>query len=158
MFQILVPASIAAYIADRVRSWHPPVKNPKLRRCDPLGCGHFGASRDGGARLHKGLDIVAMPGQAVYAPMSGTVSKFVTSRGLSGVSISDNKDMSAKVIYVNPKQGIDVVSKGDFIGFAQDIRPTYGAGITNHIHVEAIKNGKNVNPLPMFPLAERVFW
>lgn len=157
MFQLIIPAAIVAYISDRLRSWNAPVKNPKLRGCDPLGCGHFGASRDGGSRLHKGLDIVTRPNQAVYAPISGTVTKFTTSRGLNGVSIADG-NKTAKVIYISPKQGISVVRKGDFIGWAQDIKPVYGYGITNHIHVEAIKNGKNVDPLPLFPIYERVFW
>lgn len=35
--------------------------------------GAYGAPRDGGSRLHKGVDVAVRPGAPVYAPVSGRV-------------------------------------------------------------------------------------
>jgi murein DD-endopeptidase MepM/ murein hydrolase activator NlpD len=56
----------------------PDFANPTgrpMREHDAYGEGEFGASRDGGARRHEGVDYDATPGQAVVAPISGFVSK-----------------------------------------------------------------------------------
>ncbi len=56
----------------------PPV-NPwrGTRGTDSWGSGVFGASRDGGARQHLGLDFIAVVGDDVCAPITGTVASAV---------------------------------------------------------------------------------
>ena len=50
-----------------------PVLNSLQIRSDSYGDGHFGASRDGGARDHEGIDLVVVPGEVVYSPMDAVV-------------------------------------------------------------------------------------
>lgn len=148
MFQVLFPvAIIAAFFYER-KFWTSPVKNPKARGCDALGCGKYLASRDGGTREHKGLDLETSVGQKVYAPISGMATTFSTDRGLRGVLIKEGGN-AAKVIYINPANGVNgrIVKKGEIIGWAIDIRPTYGSSITNHVHFEALINGAHVDPV-----------
>ena len=45
----------------------------KLRKCDPQGCGHYGASR--GTRKHNGVDVLREPGITLYSPVVGVVTK-----------------------------------------------------------------------------------
>ena len=157
MIQFLVPLFGAAYIADRATNWHPPVKCPKARGIDPLGSGGFGASRDGGSRLHKGLDIVSKPGQTVYAPIGGVLYTFATEKGLRGVQIRGENGDVAKVIYLRPfLESGSIVSKGQEVGEAVDIVPFYGRGITNHVHFEAIIDGVSLNPVKKLPLLTRM--
>lgn len=145
--QILIPVIIALLWLDSTRYWKSPVKNPKKRGCDPLGCGNYLASRDGGTREHKGVDLETSVGQKVFAPISGVGRTFSTDRGLRGISIKEG-GKEAKVIYINPISGANgrIFAKGDLIGWAVDIRPTYGNTITNHIHFEALENGEHINP------------
>lgn len=157
MFQFLIPLGALAYITDKAAHWHPPVRNPKARGVDPMGSGAFGASRDGGNRLHKGLDIVSEPGQTVFAPIGGVLHKFSTEKGLIGVQIRAGNGDVAKVIYLRPfLQSGSIVSKGQEIGEAVDIRPFYGDPITNHVHFEAIENGSHVDPATKLPFLTRV--
>jgi len=58
--------------------WPVAYKNPTgkaVRVSDGMGKGHFGASRAGGKRTHKGTDYTAKVGQKIKAPMSGYVKR-----------------------------------------------------------------------------------
>src|SRR5262245_1710115 len=44
-----------------------------IRGSDNFGNGAYGASRDGGARAHQGVDLVARSGEAVFSPIPGTI-------------------------------------------------------------------------------------
>src|SRR3990172_8496937 len=44
-----------------------------FRLIDPVGRGAFGAPRDNGKRRHLGVDLTAVPGDDLVAPISGRV-------------------------------------------------------------------------------------
>lgn len=146
VFILFIPIAALLLYSFVTQKWFPPLVVMKERGCDPKGCGAYGASRDGGTRLHKGFDVLAWKGETVRAPISGMVSIFGTNTGLTGVRISNSAEM-AKVIYVTPvvKTG-EKVKRGQVIGYAQDITVVYGSEMTNHIHLEAIVGGVNINP------------
>ncbi len=111
------------------------------REHDVYGDGSFGASRDGGARRHAGVDYVAEVGQAVLAPISGFVSKigfpYPDNQQLRYVEIDNPAlSMSARVFYVDPQVEVgQAVRLGAPIGVAQDLQARY-QGITEHVHLE----------------------
>jgi len=145
VFVFIAIAALLLY-SFLTQKWFPPLVVMKKRGCDPKGCGAYGASRDGGTRIHKGFDVRARKGETVRAPISGMVSVFGTSTGLTGVGISNSAE-KAKVIYITPKVRTgENVKRGQVIGYAQDITVVYGAEMTNHIHLESIIGGVNINP------------
>jgi murein DD-endopeptidase MepM/ murein hydrolase activator NlpD len=75
-----------------------------LRRgCDGDGCGHYGASRDGGKRVHKGFDIVSVPGEPVYSPLEGRVRLFKVTPTSNFVGLSVKRgSLEVKVMYLKP--------------------------------------------------------
>ena len=98
-------------------------------------------------RTHNGVDLSAVPGDAVKSGADGTV-KAVYEDGMLGtvVEIEHNGFTAkycglAKGIYVN--QG-DNVSQGQTIGTVGETDMEILE--ESHIHLEIIKNGKNINP------------
>lgn len=120
----------------------PRLVAPVLRgvRNDQAGDGHFGASRDGGARRHRGVDLVAPVDERVWSPCSGRV-------GERGLCYPDTDKYTfvrihapwaeVRLLYVEPcvLPGQDVEA-GQLIGYAQDVAARYGPLMTNHIHLE----------------------
>lgn len=130
--------------------------NQKLRDCDPFGCGSFGASR--GTRSHAGIDIVSFPNQSILSPITGTVTRFPYPYGgdlsYTGIEII-NSDYKIKMFYVSPVVAIGSnVSAGQVVAKSQNISAKYGAGMTNHVHLEVyIKSGSNwvlIDPTNLF--------
>lgn len=121
-----------------------------LRTPDAWGSGAFGASR--GDRRHRGLDLIVDPGDAIYAPMDGTlvreVRPYASDPRYSGVLIRGAGGVEIKIFYVSG-WSLGPVSAGDEIGVAQDLRPKYPA-ITNHVHVEVFIDGSRVDPTSHF--------
>lgn len=112
------------------------------RDLDAYGSGHFGASRDGGARTHQGVDYIAEAGQAVLAPISGFVTKiglaYAGDQQLRFVEI-DNPALkvTARVFYVEPNVAVgQPVRLGTPVGLAQTLQARYPGGITDHVHLE----------------------
>lgn len=125
-----------------------PVKNPKIRLCDPNGCGAFGSSR--GDRDHNGVDIIAAPNTQINAPISGkirTLNVYSSSNSMKGLEI-ENGNIKVKIFYVN--HGLlngQYVKKGEKIGIAQDIAAYHGTPkMTPHIHLEIYVNNKLIDP------------
>lgn len=124
-----------------------PVDTLSYRLTDVHGQGHFGASR--GSRTHDGVDIITTNGEAVYAPMSGIVSRlpqpYSSDSYYKGVDIEkDNKKV--RIFYIKPVVSINQkVRKGQLIGYAQNIESKY-TGITNHVHLEYSINNTKVDP------------
>ncbi len=121
------------------------IANPTLqapRGMDAYGSGAFKASRDGGERQHQGVDYVAAAGQAVWAPISGLVTKigyaYGDDPGLRYVEIENPAlKISARVFYVAPEVQVgQVVRLGTPIGVAQTLQARYPRGIVDHIHLE----------------------
>lgn len=130
----------------------------KVRGRDNYGSGEYGASRDGGKRQHKGLDIVSNSGQAIYAPILGDVTvtraysvdsnatKEAMKKDLQCVKITDSaKKIVVKLMYVKATVRNGFVSQGQIIGYVQNLGNLY-PGITNHVHVEYLVNGNKVHP------------
>jgi peptidoglycan LD-endopeptidase LytH len=135
------------------------VSNPTggaVRGCDPRGCGHHGAPRDGGTREHEGTDYNGEPGQGVNAVISGTVRvgrPYANNEDLRFIEITRWDGLQSKQLYNGPLQGIrtgSVVISGQPIGTQQDIRTRY-PGITNHTHVEMRQGGRILNASTLVP-------
>lgn len=126
------------------------------RGCDPQGCGYFGARRTHGT--HKGIDIVTLPNQLIKSPISGEITRYPFPDGSdlskTGIEII-NDTYKVKIFYVTPIISIGKkVSIGQTIATAQNITTKYGAGMTNHAHVEVYKKqGTNwalIDPTNLF--------
>lgn len=131
--------------------------NGFVRGEDAYGFGHFGASRDHGRRAHKGVDYIAAPGDAVLAPVSGTITRIGDAyRSRSGYHFVEVRDeahgMLVRVYYVAPSVNVgDAITAGDEIGTAQDLSRRY-RGITNHVHVELFSpEGRRIDAAAVLP-------
>lgn len=127
--------------------------NQKLRGCDPLGCGSFGASR--GSRSHNGIDIVATPGQDIFSPINGKVTRvaypYSDDLSYTGLEIV-NDNYKVKMFYLSPTIVIGkTVKAGEKIGIAQNISVKHGEAMVNHVHFE-VRNSANqlINPTDLF--------
>ena len=122
---------------------------------DAQGSGQFNAPRNGGKRLHNGLDIVSYPGEYVKSPIDGIVVREAfpyagdhTLKGLVLRGEGENANLEIRIYYVSGiKSG--KVKAGENIGIAQDITKKY-EGITNHIHLEVRRDNQIVNPREFF--------
>lgn len=133
---------------------------PPVRQIDGYGDGRFGAPRDGGTRMHGGVDYACYPGTEVCPRCPGTVTKlgwaYKGDPHYRYVQVTDTTGLRHRYFYVEP-----LVSKGDFvvvndvIGTVQDLWKRYPpelvAGklriMTNHYHYEIRdKTNAYVNP------------
>jgi len=129
----------------------------KPRGIDAWGDGSFGASR--GSRTHKGIDLLSEPGEAIYSPVKGQVTKHgypyapkpgdkITYRY---VEITDYSGFRHRVFYLDPSVGHGLhVDTNTIIGIAQDIAGKYSTPdkvMGNHVHYEIFDpNGNVVDP------------
>ena len=125
--------------------WVKPYRG--RRNTDPQGSGVFGASRDGGARKHLGLDLISVTGDEVVSPIYGTIVRIgwaYPDGKLGSLHIEgsgQHKGASVKLLYVKGSlhSGVDV-EPGDVIGYAEDVAAYHAAkghdGMTNHVHGE----------------------
>lgn len=116
-------------------------ENQNIRGCDAFGCGTFGASR--GTRTHNGIDIVSLPSQSIFSPITGEVTRFPFPYGsdlsYTGIEIV-NFEYKIKIFYVTPVVKIGTqVNKGQLIAKSQNIASKYGSSMTNHVHIEVYK-------------------
>lgn len=137
------------------------VLNKHIKRgADPTGHGDYGKSR--GSRKHKGFDIVSIPGEDVYTPISGFISKigYCYSFELSFRYIEiTNDEYRWRLMYTLPKKGLFVgqrVVEGDVVSTAQDIAAYWNKGkknwqakMINHVHTQVWKNGLLTDPEPL---------
>lgn len=128
-----------------------------IRGCDAQGCGHFGASRDGGTRTHIGADYVGTPGESVRAVQGGRITRvgFPYGDDLSFryVEISGGDGITSRQFYVSPAAGIArgaFVAAGQSIGTLQALGGRY-PGITEHSHTEIRNRGRPINPASVIP-------
>jgi murein DD-endopeptidase MepM/ murein hydrolase activator NlpD len=122
------------------------------RDVDAYGEGRFHASRDGGSRLHEGVDYVAHAGQVVNAPISGYVTKigyaYPGDEVLRYVEIENPAlHLQARVFYVDPDVAVgDAVAVGRPIGRAHTLQQKYPGGIVDHVHLEiADRRGRKLD-------------
>lgn len=132
-----------------------PVAGGHLRRCDCWGEGHFGAPR--GQRTHQGVDIVAIAGQPVGAPMHALVVRVAEPYDddaiLSGLllrGIGADAGIEAKLFYVAPDLALigQTVVPGQCIGIVQSLQARYPA-ITDHVHLEIWTGDLRIDPVPL---------
>ena len=109
-------------------------------RNDPAGRGHFGAAR--GSRLHKGLDLIAQPGERVYSPVDGRFIRrgkvYATAPHFDLVELH-GEGYAARLLYVEAVpwlEGGDEVRRGELIGYAQNVSERWRGGMLPHVHVE----------------------
>lgn len=125
-----------------------------IRDIDVFGSGHYGASRDGGARSHKALDLVIKPFDPFKLPVktkiirTGQVYDGDTRFRLVELEIIEgvNKGLVCKCLYINSKAKPNQVFEADTkIGYYQDVGEKH-SGITPHWHIKVTKNGVVIDP------------
>ena len=131
-----------------------------IRGQDGQGDGSFGSSRDGGGRIHAGVDIITTPGDGVVAPITGKLivgnRVYANSRPnlvlVKIIGTDEYTGYTAKIFYVEGNGYLQntIVEKGLIIGMAQNMSVEYPplGSMTNHIHFELRKNDKPIDPTP----------
>ncbi|QID16273.1 methyltransferase [Nitrogeniibacter mangrovi] len=134
-----------------------PVEDGAVRGSDAWGAGHFGAPR--GARSHRGVDLVAVPGQPVCSPIDAELVRradpYDDDAVLTGVllrGVGGHAGLEVKLFYmdVDPALLGTTVQAGQRIGAVQCLQHRY-PGITNHVHLEVVRAGAPVDPRPLIP-------
>lgn len=131
------------------------IKQGQQIRNDAMGSGIFGASRSGGTRQHKGIDILFAPGENVLAPITGKITRlaipYANDPNYSGIEMK-NDDFRIIMFYINPLFAAgSAVAAGQVIAKAQNIAAKHGGGMLNHVHIEVYDNrGILVDPEKLF--------
>lgn len=133
-----------------------------FRGSDPTGNGWFGASRSGGKRKHKGVDLVVTPGEEIFAMMSGIVTKLgyvysnpkqdkPTMRFVEIQQTVGNDHYKLWQMYVDPSvKKFQSIERNEIIGEAQDIADYWNSSeMKNHVHAQLWINGVTVDPEPL---------
>lgn len=148
----------ALLIMSTKKTFAKATDNNIIRGCDGFGCGSFGASRSGGTRSHIGVDFITTPGQNIFSPIEGEITRYPYPYGsdlsYTGIEIV-NKTYKVKIFYVAPTVLIGgEVKAGQKIAVSQNIAAKYGSSMTNHIHVEVYKKVNNtwglIDPTNLF--------
>lgn len=134
----IAAAIIALYLMTTTKSFAKTTTSNKIRTQDVHGNGAFGSPRTHGT--HQGEDYIAAVGETIFAPISGTVTRYPfpykNDLSMKGIEII-NADYVVKIFYLNPTAKINsVVQAGQPIGIAQNIAGKYSPGMQNHIHIE----------------------
>lgn len=137
-----------------------------IRESDAFGSGVFGASRTraGVSYGHKGLDLIALEGDAVYAPMRALVQRHGWAYAdqacnLRSIHLLADDGTAVKILYAMPvvEAGV-IVEAGTMIARAQNVAAWHmrHAGdprkMINHIHVEVAVHGRLVDPVLVMDL------
>lgn len=120
------------------KAFAKPTSTGAIRLCDTHGCGTYGAKR--GNRIHQGEDYKVAPGENVYSPITGKITRiaypYASDMSYKGVEIK-SEDYTVKIFYMQLTVAVGtVVAAGSKIGVAQNIAAKYSPGMQNHIHVE----------------------
>lgn len=130
-----------------------PLKNIILRGNDPTGHGYYGAKR--GKKKHKGLDLVTVVGEDVFAGINGVITKigYPYNFALQFRYIEITNDIYRTwSMYCLPNDNIKVglrVFECDKIGAAQDIAGYWSSKMLNHLHYQVWKHGLLTDPEPL---------
>lgn len=131
-----------------------------VRGHDEWGSGEYGAPR--GDRIHRGIDIVASPGETILCPFDAMFVRIAepydNDARFSGMLLRGTGEWAgyeAKLFYLMPDEGLKVLQAGEKIGVAQDIALRY-PGITTHVHLELWQDGNVIDPTPCLPTEDFV--
>lgn len=133
------------------------ITNQGSRGFDRWGSGQFGASRSGGKRKHKGLDVIAKPGESVRSPIEGDVVRegmpYSNDPGYKYVQIRGTGEYEGYVVKLFYVKGYfsGRVRAGEKVGIAQDLTKRY-KNITNHVHMQVKQNGKLLSPFEVYAM------
>lgn len=107
--------------------------------------GEYGASRDGGARRHAGLDLAAPTGTPIFSVAPGTVTRSGSAGGYGNMVEIDHGDGYVTRYAHNSR---NLVSVGDTVSAGQRIALVGSTGQSTgpHLHFEVRKDGSPVNP------------
>jgi len=131
------------------------VENQKTRVKDKYGSGQYGASRDAGTRMHKGIDIIVSPNEKIFCPIKGSIIReampYQNDPSYKGLVIKGSDAWTGyelKIFYV---EGLfsGSANESQEIGFAQNLTTKY-PGITNHIHLEVKFQGQQIDPFELW--------
>jgi murein DD-endopeptidase MepM/ murein hydrolase activator NlpD len=129
-------------------------KRDLIIRNDSRGYGFFSASRSNGARLHRGIDLLADIGTAVMASRSGKVISAKQSKGMGNYVMIQHSGNLVTVyghlyqIYVNDNE---FVRQGQIIGSVGKTGNANHRDIQAHLHFEIRKNDVPQDPLEYLP-------
>ena len=161
-------SQMASNVARASQASHPPgIFNPTggVERHDARGAGHYQASRDGGTRRHKGVDITANPGDPVVAPIDGKIIRrgkaYSNDPRFDTIEIEGTgryAGMRVKMFYLDrdgPDKGVNpstsVTAGTTVVGDAQDVRKRHGNRMKPHIHIEVFWQGRRIDPAQALP-------
>jgi len=142
---------------ERARALFAPLSNGALRMpvvgVNPLDLDDsWHAPRDGGSRLHKGIDIFARRGTEVVAVTDGIIS-YIGDQPKGGHCIWLTTENGKSFYYAHLDhwasgiyEGMEVQS-GDLLGYVGNT----GNAITTppHLHFQISENDESVNPFPI---------
>jgi murein DD-endopeptidase MepM/ murein hydrolase activator NlpD len=119
-------------------------------RNDAMGKGHYNAPRSH-AGNHKGVDLVSAPFENVKLNVPGVVKyigyAYDNDKRFNSYHITLAHGLVLKLLYVKPLYKVgDTIKAGATIATAQNIAAKHGGGMLNHLHVELLENGKNIDP------------
>jgi len=135
----------------------PPVQThpslwPLEKRDAPI-TSRFGMRKHpmtGEMKMHKGVDIVAPPGTAVYATADGTVAFSGEQRGYGHIVVLRHSPEYETAYAHLRKRRVgegERVRRGQVIG---DVGRT-GTATTDHLQYEVRRHGEPVDPMPFLP-------
>lgn len=101
---------------------------------------------------HRGIDIQAIPGAEVRAPVAGRVTFVgpVAGRGVVVLRTLEDEDVTLEPVEPSVLLG-DVVNPGDIVGLLRG-----GHLGTNSLHLGIRVLGQYVDPLPYLPIQPRI--
>jgi murein DD-endopeptidase MepM/ murein hydrolase activator NlpD len=147
------PVLFKTYIVLKEPDFIPPLGGEKRLevRSDCWGDGHFNASRSGGWRRHKGLDLAGEIGKPVYASKSGMAYTEVVPYGMGKyVKI---KHLDGYITIYGHLDSIDInngrwVWQGQKIGTIGKTGNARYKNIMPHLHFEIREGKESIDPLP----------
>jgi hypothetical protein len=127
----------------------PVVGRSDTRSIDDFGFGGFGSPRDGGQRVHKGLDFRGDPGAIIQFPLDARITfawaypdPLAKLRSIHLLGIDAYDGLKIKLLYATPSLEDGMSGKaGDPLGVLQDVAAYHQshqvkAVMQNHTHFE----------------------
>jgi len=114
----------------------------------------FGAGRMG--HIHEGQDVVAASGQAIVAPVPGTVLWWANQPGGAGYYLIEHGADGRDYVFMHLLKGSTLVAVGDAVGAGEQIAQVGATGDATgpHLHFEIWlggwqqRGGEPIDPLP----------